>query len=95
MTVDEAQDRITSREFSEWQAYHQVEPFGQLRDDFRMGILAATVVNLFKSETDEPAKPTDFLPEFVTEAAGEEPAPADSDAEFIAAMKAAFPIAEG
>lgn len=63
MTVRELLERIESRELSEWQAYYQVEPFGQEREDIGHAITAATVANVFGG-----GKRTfgiaDFLPQF-------------------------------
>ncbi len=46
MTVAEAQVRVSSDEFAEWQAYAMLEPFGGERDDERAGVIAATLANL-------------------------------------------------
>jgi len=54
---------MSSSEFSEWQAYNTLEPFGEDRADLRMGILAATTVNMLKGKG-KPAKVTDFIPQF-------------------------------
>lgn len=94
MPVAEAQARISSREFAEWQAYDRVEPFGEVRADFRAGIIASTIVNLFKSKGDKPARPDEFLPTFGEAPAPEAPSARDRDQEtaaFIAALKSAYP----
>jgi hypothetical protein len=59
--VLELQTRITSAEFQEWRAYYQEEPFGDLRDDFRGGVLASIVQNLFIGRGDAAASPADFI----------------------------------
>lgn len=53
--------RITSRQFSEWMAYAQIEPFGEERADLRMGVLASLVSNMFRKAGTTAAKPEDFL----------------------------------
>lgn len=61
MPVAELQSRMTSAEFQEWRAYYQIEPFGDLRADFRSGILCSIVSNLMLGKDDEPATPMDFV----------------------------------
>lgn len=55
---------MSSAEFVEWQAYHQIEPFGEERADLRAGIVAATVANRGRSKKDKVFKPKDFMPRF-------------------------------
>lgn len=52
---------MSSSEFYEWWAYYSIEPFGDLRDDFRIGILDSLVANLMIAEDTEPARPLDFV----------------------------------
>lgn len=56
--------RVSSEELTEWQAYYAMEPFGQERGDLQAGVVASTVVNLFKEKGDEPSQPSDFKLEF-------------------------------
>lgn len=97
MTVAEAQDRVSAREFSEWMAYYRLEPFGEFRADYRMGILASITTNQWKEKGDTAARPEDFLPVFGTAPAGKpsephppppttQPKPGSTDQEFEAAM---------
>lgn len=58
-TVEELLDRCSSRELSEWMAYDSIEPFGQLRDDARIALLASTVVNMVSKKK---VKVQDFMP---------------------------------
>ena len=60
-TPAEAQARINSREFAEWMAYYQIEPFGQDRGDASAAIVAHTIAacNGVKNTT-----PADFMPRF-------------------------------
>lgn len=64
MSVKRAQCEIDSREFSEWQAYWQLEPWGEGRDDLRAGIIASTMANLWRGADTPPFTPTDFMPQF-------------------------------
>ncbi len=64
MSVKQAQASIDSREFSEWLAYDEVEPFGERRADLRSGIIAATVANVSRPKGRRVYKPKDFMPDF-------------------------------
>lgn len=57
--MSEAKRRCTLREFRRWQAYDQIEPFGEVRADLRIAILATVVAAGFGSKS---AKPSDFMP---------------------------------
>lgn len=100
MTVAEAQERVTAREFAEWQAYYRLEPFGEYRADYRMGVLAAITANLWKEKGEEPTRPEDFLPRFgrAAEALEQEPArppPGTTDDEFRTALMALGKVKRG
>jgi hypothetical protein len=58
---------MTSSQLSEWMAYSKVEPFGEDRDDLRMGIVASTVANANRGKGKKPFKPQDFMPTFEVE----------------------------
>lgn len=51
-------------EFRDWQAFFEVEPFGQLRDDLRAGTIAATIANIHrdKKRRNKPYSIRDFMP---------------------------------
>ena len=55
---------MTSAQFAEWMAYSRVEPWGENRDDLRIGILASMIANMFREKGKKPAKPTDFVLNF-------------------------------
>lgn len=42
-TVHEAKQRCTLEEFRSWQAYDQLEPFGEYRQDARIAVLACVI----------------------------------------------------
>lgn len=44
-TVEELLERITWREFVEWQAFARREPFGALADDYRAALPAGVYLN--------------------------------------------------
>ena len=50
MTVSELGARMSSSEFAEWMAYDRLEPFGELRADYRNGLLLATVLGMAGKE---------------------------------------------
>jgi len=60
-TVGELQARMGAREFSEWQALYQLDPFGDVRSDFQAGQVASTVVNLFREKDDPMVSPAAFI----------------------------------
>jgi len=56
---------LDSRQLAEWYAYLQIEPIGQLREDFRAGMICSTVANYAgrqRAENAGPAQPADFMP---------------------------------
>lgn len=60
------QQKISSREFTEWIAYYQLEPFGEERADLRMGIIASLIANSNRDpkKRKKPFEPKDFMPLF-------------------------------
>ncbi len=59
---------MSSREFTEWAAYAQLEPFGEQRADLRMGILAALQANMNRDpKKTKQFTPEDFMPSFESE----------------------------
>ena len=67
MTVRELENRLSARELSEWMAYYSIEPFGTQREDYRAGLIAATVANCAGAGKKKALQPTDFIPIFVQE----------------------------
>jgi hypothetical protein len=58
-TVEELQERIPSSKFTELAAYLRIEPRGYEMDNWRFGMLAATVNNV---QSNKKLKPKDFYP---------------------------------
>ena len=58
---------ITSGQFAEWMAYSRLEPWGEDRDDLRMGIVASVIANSNRGKGKKPYKPQDFMPDFEPE----------------------------
>ena len=75
--------RCDSREFAEWQAYYELEPWGEERADLRAGIVASTIANVNRGKG-KSFKPGDFMPEF------DKPAPKHQTPEQMAAVMTMF-----
>lgn len=62
---------ISGLQLSEWMEFSQLEPFGEAREDLRMGILAASLINnlgMMWTGENPGATPEDFIPDFEQEA---------------------------
>ena len=56
-------NKIDSRELSEWMAFYQLEPFGEWRDDYRAGMISATLANINRGKDTKPYDvQRDFMP---------------------------------
>ena len=64
MTVAEMLRRMSSRELSEWQAYFNLEPWGEERADLRAGMSTAPLLNLWIKKGKRRAKPSDWIMRF-------------------------------
>lgn len=62
MSFEEAQRKIDSAEFAEWQAYRSIHPFEPERADVRMAMLCTLVANALKGKNQRAAKMADFMP---------------------------------
>ncbi len=56
----------TPQQFDEWMLYEQLEPFGELRDDFRMANTMQLIANVYRDtkKKQEPYTLQDFLFDF-------------------------------
>ena len=54
--------RVGSDEITEWMAFYQIEPFGEMRADLRSGVIASTFANANRAKHARPFKPEDFMP---------------------------------
>lgn len=59
----QAQREIDSREFAEWVAEYRIEPWGEIRSDLRMGIIASATLAPWSKKGQEP-RPIDLMPKF-------------------------------
>jgi hypothetical protein len=58
---------MTSAQFAEWLAYSRIEPWGEEREDLRIGIIASMIANMFREKGKKPAQPSDFILDFEPE----------------------------
>ncbi len=65
MTVRELLNRVDSKELTEWAAFFALEPWGAEVEDWRAGMVAATVANANRDEKKrrKPYTPRDFMPQ--------------------------------
>lgn len=78
-TLQELSQSMTSAEFSLWLECYPDDLWGEMRDYERAGVIAATVANyagMVRAKHAEPAKPSDFMPNFGAEEETVEPDPA-------------------
>ena len=80
-SVPEAQAKCNSRQFAEWQAYYEINPWGEERADLRAGIIASTIANVNRESKRKAFVPRDFMPDFDSK-----PKPAQSQQEMAAVM---------
>jgi len=52
---------MTSSEFTHWRAYHDLESFGPIREDYRSGIVASLLYNANRKEGASAMCPMDFF----------------------------------
>jgi hypothetical protein len=55
---------MDAREFSEWQAFYMLEPWGSERSDLQAGIVASVIANVNRSKHARSYTPHDFMPKF-------------------------------
>lgn len=65
----ELQQRVSSRDFAEYWAHHQLEPWGLEREDLRAGIVASTIANANRDpkKRAQPYTAFDFVPQGATD----------------------------
>lgn len=55
---------MLAEDLVEWQAYHELEPWGETRMDWRFGQLCAVVANIMRGKDDPVSKAGDWVPDF-------------------------------
>lgn len=51
---------MSSRELSEWMAFSSIEPFGEVREDYRAGLICSVIANA-SGNYKKHLKPDDFI----------------------------------
>ena len=64
MSLRRCMREVDAREFREWQAEYRIEPWGDVREDLRSGVVASTIANVNRRRGSQPFKATDFCLEF-------------------------------
>lgn len=62
MSVKQAQAQIDSAEYTEWMAYHNINPFTYKSTDNILANIAAMLANTLKKPNVQPFTKADFLP---------------------------------
>ncbi len=52
---------MTSREFTEWEEFYKMEPFGELRADIRAGMMTAPLINMWRKPSSTPVHPSRWI----------------------------------
>jgi hypothetical protein len=58
--VRELENRLSSRELSEWMAFSTIEPFGETQADYRAGLIASATANA-SGNYKKALTPSDFI----------------------------------
>lgn len=74
-SVRQAQQEISSSEFTEWQAYYQMEPFGEAVADLRHGVATALQANVHYGSESKRFQADDFINWRPADAAGDDAEP--------------------
>lgn len=62
MTVEELAQRMTAREFAEWQVYESVEGLPGSRADWQRAMHTAITANVHRKKGSKAHTPSDFIP---------------------------------
>lgn len=99
---DYLMDLLTSEQISEWLAYDRLEPIGQWRADYRLGVLCALIVDIVqrlfarRGATPRRVSPIDYMPDWsgdlreMIRAGGEDDSNNAGRAESVEDMKRLF-----
>lgn len=60
-TLKQLYREIDSAELSEWEAYYNLEPWGQPKEDIRAGIVASTIANVNRGKETKAFTYNDFI----------------------------------
>lgn len=59
--VDALLARLSARDFHEWMAFYQIDPWGDQRGDVQAGVIASTLANIHRDKHATPFTPRDFM----------------------------------
>ena len=62
-TIEEVES-LSEREFTRWQIYYSIEPFGEYRADIRSAMIACVIANVNRGKNTPAFKVDDFMPKF-------------------------------
>jgi len=63
MTVRQLETQMQASELQEWMVFFGLEPWGSVREDYRAGVITATLVNVNGGKKGgNPAQASDFFP---------------------------------
>lgn len=68
MNVDAMLRSLTAKQFAEWEQYAKLEPFNELRADYRTASIVTMLANVNRASKQEPYSLEDFVLKF-----GQEP----------------------
>ena len=91
MTVSELDSRMSSREFTEWMVYAQIEPFGPVRQDYHASLISTVIAN----SNGNKMKPEDFIKPFKYETKQKPPPPTEKFSEKQEKMMSLFKAMSG
>ena len=60
-TLKQLYREIDSAELTEWQAYYNLEPWGEQKSDVRTGIIASTIANVNRGKNTKSFSYEDFI----------------------------------
>jgi len=62
--VDALGRSLTAKQFMGWEHYAQLEPFNELRDDYRFASIVQILANLYRAKNQRPYSLQDFVLQF-------------------------------
>ena len=83
---------ISIREFFEWRAYSDIEPFDATRADYRAASIVRAILNVNRPKGKAPVKLKDCVLEFGEPAPPPKPTPEQARAQILATMETLMKI---
>ena len=64
--MDQFLENISAKQLNTWKNYFSIYRFNEERSDYRMGVLASLLANIYRDKEikTDPFKPVDFFPKF-------------------------------